>query len=387
MCDRVQGTGHNLFIITSIDVRRICFGDFLPCVLIFSLSFGELIILLAVSTSHNPLCERRMEDRGGLPKGLALLLASACVIVIVAGMRAASAIIVPFLLSIFIAVICSPPLFWMRRKGIPNTLAVIVTLIGVTIIGSLLVVLVGTSLTGFSSSLPFYQERLTVKTATLVSWLRGLGFEVSSEVLGEYFDPGRIMRMVANTLTGLRGLLTNVFLIVLTVLFILLEASGFYEKLQAALKKPKESIAGLNKFIEGLNRYLALKTLISIVTGLAIWLWLAIVGVDYPALWGLLAFLLNYVPNIGSIIAAVPAVLLALIQLGTSSALLTCLGYAAVNIIVGNLIEPRVMGARLGLSTLVVFLSLVFWGWVLGPVGMLLSIPLTMIVRIALMSL
>ncbi len=327
-----------------------------------------------------------MEDKGSLPKGLAFLLTAACIVVIVAGMRAASAIIVPFLLSIFIAVICSPPLFWMRRKGIPNTLAVIITLIGIITIGSLLMVLVGTSLTGFSSSLPFYQERLTVKTAKLVSWLSSLGFEVSSEVLSDYFDPGRIMSMVANTLTGLRGLLTNVFLIVLTVLFILLEASGFYEKLHAALKKPEESVASLNKFIEGLNRYLALKTLISILTGLAIWLWLAIVGVDYPALWGLLAFLLNYVPNIGSIIAAVPAVLLALIQLGTSSALLTCLGYVVVNIIVGNLIEPRVMGARLGLSTLVVFLSLIFWGWVLGPVGMLLSIPLTMIVRIALMS-
>jgi predicted PurR-regulated permease PerM len=314
------------------------------------------------------------------------LLAAACLVVIVAGMRAASTIIVPFLLSIFIAIICSPPLFWMQRKGIPNILAVLITLIGIIAVGSLVVVLVGTSLNGFSSSLPLYQAALTNKTAALVLWLRGMGFEISSTVISDYFDPGRIMRVIANTLAGLRGLLTNVFLIVLTVLFILLEASGFPKKLYTALSSPEESIASLGNFTESLNRYLAIKTLTSISTGLAIWIWLSILGVDYPALWGLLAFLLNYVPSIGSIIAAIPAVLLALIQLGTSSALMTCLGYAVVNVIIGNIIEPRVMGHRLGLSTLVVFLSLIFWGWVLGPIGMILSIPLTMVVQIALKS-
>ncbi len=327
-----------------------------------------------------------MGEEGSLPKGVRFLLTAACLVVVVAGMRAASTIIVPFLLSIFIAIICSPPLFWMQRKGIPNTLAVLITLIGIVAVGSLLVVLVGTSLNGFSSSLPSYQLRLTEMTAALVFWLKGLGFEISSAVVGDYFDPGRVMRVVANTLTGLRGILTNVFLIVLTVLFILLEASGFPKKIQAALGKPEESVASLHNFTESLNRYLAIKTLMSTCTGIAIWIWLAILGVDYPALWGLLAFLLNYVPSIGSIIAAIPAVLLALIQLGTSSALFTCLGYAVVNVTIGNIIEPRVMGQRLGLSTLVVFLSLIFWGWVLGPVGMLLSVPLTMIVQIALKS-
>ena len=327
-----------------------------------------------------------MEDKAGLPKTISFLLSAACLVVIVAGMRAASTIIVPFLLSIFIAVICSPALFWMQRKRIPNALAVLMILIGIAAVGSLLVVIIGTSLNGFASSLPVYQVRLTEKTSALVSWLGGLGFEISSAMLSDYFNPAKIMRLVANALSGLQGVLTNVFLILLTVLFILLEASGFHKKLYAALKKPEESIGSLGKFTANLNRYLAIKTLMSIVTGLAIWIWLAILGVDYPALWGLLAFLLNYVPNIGSIIAAIPAVLLAFIQLGTTSALLTCLGYAVVNVIIGNIIEPRVMGHRLGLSTLVVFLSLVFWGWVLGPVGMILSIPLTMIVKIALTS-
>jgi AI-2 transport protein TqsA len=111
---------------------------------------------------------------------------------------------------------------------------------------------------------------------------------------------------------------------------------------------------------------------------------LSLIGVDFAPTWGLLAFLLNFIPNIGSIIAAVPAILLALIQLGLPSALLTLLGYLVVNITIGNFLEPRVMGRSLGLSTLVVFLSLLFWGWVLGPIGMVLSVPLTMTAKIAL---
>jgi AI-2 transport protein TqsA len=131
---------------------------------------------------------------------------------------------------------------------------------------------------------------------------------------------------------------------------------------------------------------LVIKTLLSAAEGLAIWIWLLILGVDYPVLWGTLVFLLNYVPNIGSIIAALPAVLLALVQLGVGSALLTVLGFVVVNIVLGNLIEPKVMGKGLKISPLVVFLSMVFWGWVLGPIGMILSVPMTSLVKIALES-
>jgi len=136
--------------------------------------------------------------------------------------------------------------------------------------------------------------------------------------------------------------------------------------------------------MDSLNKYLAIKTIFSLATGILVGIWLFILGVDYPILWGLLAFLLNYVPNIGSIIAAIPACLVALIQLGPVYALSAALGYLVLNIAIGSILEPRFMGRGLGLSTLVVFLSLVFWGWVLGPVGMLLSVPLTMIVKIAL---
>ena len=123
--------------------------------------------------------------------------------------------------------------------------------------------------------------------------------------------------------------------------------------------------------------------MISLITGVTVTIWVYVLGLDFPILWGIVAFLFNYIPNIGSIIAAVPAVLLALVQFGLGKALVVTLGYVVVNVIMGNFVEPRVMGRGLGLSPLVVFLSLIFWGWIFGPVGMLLSVPLTMIVKIA----
>jgi predicted PurR-regulated permease PerM len=327
-----------------------------------------------------------MEDIGKESNVTRFLVTGACFVIIVAGMRTASSILVPLLLSLFIAQICTPFLFWMQRKRVPNALAVVVIFVAIVGIGWLLVAFVGSSLNSFSKALPLYQERLAAQTAALASWLSGLGMEVSYQVLLDYFDPRKAMSVVASTLTGLRAVLTNTFLILLTVVFILLEASGFPQKLRAALTDPDESLARLGKISASVNRYLLIKTLFSMFTGAAIWIWLLILGVDHPLLWGLLAFLLNFVPNIGSMIAAVPAVLLALIQLGTSSALLTLLGYVVVNVTIGSIIEPKFMGLGLGLSTLVVFLSLIFWGWVLGPVGMLLSVPLTMIVKIALES-
>ena len=169
----------------------------------------------------------------------------------------------------------------------------------------------------------------------------------------------------------------------LTVIFLLIEATALPNK-WAVIGKNAPATAGFGKFLDSVNAYMAIKGWVSLATGAIITIWLAVLGVDYPLLWGLLAFLFNFVPNIGSIIAAIPAVLLALVQFGPGTAIGAGVGYLAVNVVMGNVIEPRFMGKGVGLSTLVVFISLVFWGWVLGPVGMLLSVPLTMVVKLAL---
>lgn len=314
-----------------------------------------------------------------------VLTAAAC-IVIIAGMKAATVILVPFLLSAFIAIISAAPMFWLQRKGVPSTLAmliVVLTMLGMVV---LLATLVGQSVNDFSKDLPIYQAKIKSQTSAVLAYLDKLGIDTKSLALTEVFDPGAAMKLAATVLNSLGNMLTNGFLILMTVIFILLEAAGFPAKIQAIKGAPDASLIRWEHFLTHVKQYMAIKTWVSLATGIIIATWLAILGIDYPLLWGLLAFALNYVPNIGSIIAAVPALLLALVQVGVAKTLAAAGGYIAVNLIMGNAIEPRFLGRGLGLSTLVVFLSLLFWGWVLGPVGMLLSVPLTITAKIALDS-
>jgi predicted PurR-regulated permease PerM len=312
------------------------------------------------------------------------MITVACSIIIIAGMRAAQSIIEPFLLSVFIAVICSIPLVYFKRKGVSTGIAVAIILVGIVVIALLFAVLIGTSLQEFSNALPTYQARLQDQMAGIFNWLSNWGINIDHNKLLSYINPGTAMEVFAGVLSSFQTVLTNAFMILLTVIFILLEVSGFPDKLRTALGNKGSSSESLTQIAVGIKSYIAIKTLTSLATGIFVAVCLAIIGVDYPVLWGLVAFLLNYVPNIGSIIAAVPAVILSFIQFGIGRTLFVVGVYLIVNTVIGSIIEPRVMGKGVGLSTLVVFLSLVFWGWVLGPVGMLLSVPLTMVVKIGL---
>jgi len=193
----------------------------------------------------------------------------------------------------------------------------------------------------------------------------------------------QIMSFSTGFIQGIGALFTNGFVILLTVVFMLLESNNFIKKIEFASQQ-SEVINHIDTIFSKIKDYMVLKAIISLFTGLIIWVALVLIGTDYAFLWAVLAFLLNFIPNIGSIIAAVPAVLLTLVQLGGMSALIVAVLYVVINVLIGSIVEPKVMGKGLGLSTLVVFLSLLFWGWLLGMVGMLLSIPLTIMAKIIL---
>ncbi|MCW8904420.1 AI-2E family transporter [Sedimenticola sp.] len=327
-----------------------------------------------------------MSETSRPANGGRILLTTAAFVIVVAGMREAQGVLVPFLLSGFIAIIAAPALFFLRAYRVPSVIAIILVILAIASIGLLLGVLVGNAVDDFSSQLPTYQAKLKTLTGEGLQWLSGMGVPVPEQIFSKLLDPAKAMSMAAQGLSSLGGLLTNTFLILLTVVFILLEASSFPAKLRRILANPEQSFPHFDQFIDNIKRYMVIKTATSLLTGAIIYLWLLVVGVDYPVLWGVIAFFLNFVPNIGSIIAAIPALLLALVQLGAGGTAWAALGYLLANNLVGNVIEPRFMGKGLGLSSLVVFLSLVFWGWVLGTVGMFLSVPLTMTIKIALDS-
>jgi len=313
------------------------------------------------------------------------VVVAAAVVVIIYGMQFAKALLIPFLLAAFIALITVRPMLWMQKKGVPAVIAALMIVVLVMLILAVVGTVVGRSIAEFTAALPSYQARLdTLVSEVLAFMAEHLNGDDSIQDLGDLINPGRVMGFVTVFLNAMRGVLTSVFLIFFTVVFILLEASQLKVKIEAAFGDRSGMLAGPRAFLINLGRYLGIKTLVSCATGFLAWLLTWSIGVDFPLLWGMLAFLLNYVPTIGSIIAAVPAILLALIQLGPGEALGVLLGFVTINLSFGNLIEPRLMGYGVGISPLVVFVGLIFWYWVFGPVGMLLSVPLTMVVKLML---
>lgn len=324
-----------------------------------------------------------MSERTG--KNSSAIITFAAVILIIYGLQLAKALLVPFLIAVFLGLITVRPMLWMERKRVPAILAALIIVTIIILFLSVVGTIVGRSIADFTASIPAYQERLEAILQEVLDFaIEHLNADESIRDISNIVNPGNAMRLVGTLLNGLRSVLTNFFLIFFTVVFILLEASSMRTKIEAAFGRSESTFDRPRAFLIDLGRYLGIKTLVSLATGFLAWLLTWSIGLDFPLLWAMLAFLLNYVPTIGSIIAAVPAILLALVQFGYPEALLTMTGFIAINVAFGNLIEPRLMGYGVGISPLVVFVGLIFWYWVFGPVGMLLSVPLTMTLKLAL---
>ncbi len=312
-----------------------------------------------------------------------IILVLAGIIIILGAMKAAAVIVVPILLASFIAIIISPIYSWLIEKGVPAALALLAVIGALMIVFSLIGVLIGSSVHSFSDNIPLYEAQLQTELDAFMGKLHSLGI-IEGE-LGSLFNPSSLMKYSATVLKGAGSVVTNSFMIVLIIAFMLLESTNFAGKLEKA-NGANTSMAQINEVFSKIKHYMAIKAVVSLVTGLLITAILMFMGLDYAILWGFIVFLFNFIPNIGSILAAVPAVLLALVQLGVMGAIEIAVIYLVINITIGSIIEPKLMGSGLGISTLVVFLSLIFWGWLLGPVGMLLSIPLTITIKIMLYS-
>jgi predicted PurR-regulated permease PerM len=348
-----------------------------------------------------------------------LLLVAACVVVLVAGLRAASSIMIPFLVAVFIAAISLPLLTWLQQR-LPMIVAVLGTILMDLLVIALAGYLVASTANQVAGEMGEIQSTLTEWIEDGGDWLEERGVPVASWLaestadgagdgaeavdpaspdagqaaadgdgdslslaLFSRFEPGFLVDFVNRTLRATTAALSSFLVISLIVIFTLFEAATFGPKVRAAFG----SAGAEDRFARAMHEiqhYMGIKTVISLATGLLIGIWVGVLGVEFAVFWGLVAFVLNFIPNLGSIIAAVPTTLLAMVQIGVGRGLLVALGYLIVNMVIGNLIEPHLMGRRLGLSTLVVVLSLVFWGWVWGPIGMLLSVPLTMVLKIML---
>ncbi|HET9949814.1 MAG TPA: AI-2E family transporter [Longimicrobiales bacterium] len=323
-------------------------------------------------------------DRSDQRPGARLLFVLACLIVVVYGLRFASAILLPAALALFLAVLSLPLMLWLRGRRAPSWLALTVPIVlNIAVVG-LLILVVSHSIGQFQDRIGFYVEQLRrVQIAWAAAIQARTGFDVLEYLSADMIDPAAVVDVIRNLVGRAAQFVGTTVLVFIVMSFMLAEATVFPEKFRHILGEAAADKRRLTKVVSEVQTYLGIKTVISLATGVCVGAWCWVLDLDVPVLLGLIAFLLNYVPTVGSIIATIPPVLMSLVLVGSlGHALLVALGYLVVNMLFGNILEPNLMGRRLGLSPLVVILSLLFWGWAWGPVGALLSVPLTMIVKI-----
>lgn len=316
------------------------------------------------------------------------LLRGAAIFIIVAGLRAGRPVLLPLLLAIFIAGLGIPLLDAQLRRGWHRFLAVTVTFTFQVAMLAAVGFLMVRALSSFFESLPTYQELLVERVQTFVAWLEARGVGVSEWWSPEELDFSYLVEkasgIVGGTLRGVTSAASFTLLALVFLLFVLVEATDFDAKLRQALGDRAGAVASIRSVTRNTQRYLLIKTATSAMVGLLAAGATALAGIDFPLIWGMIAFFLHYIPVVGAIIAAVPAVILTLAQMGLARATLVALAYLAINFLIGNLLEPLLMGRPLGLSPLAVLIALAFWGWVWGPIGAVLSVPLTLVIKILL---
>ncbi|MEQ1508219.1 MAG: AI-2E family transporter [Myxococcota bacterium] len=322
-----------------------------------------------------------MDDRG---RGTALraLVAAAAVVVVIGGLSAAGEVILPILFAVFLSIATMPAVSALQRRGVPGPLAIgiVVVLVagGLIGVGAMLVGAVRT----FTADIGKYKPGFDHLTHSLVTTIDSFGFELDEGDLTEWLTPAAIMEFVKHAVNAVVGLFGRLIIVLVTLTFILVEYADLEQKFLVAFGTDAEPAGPFADAGAKVQRYLLIKTMVSVMTGVIAGLSCRVMGLDFWLMWALIAFLLNYIPAFGSFVAAVPPVLLAVVQLGWPYAVAVILVYVAIHVVLGNLLEPRMMGESLGLSPLVVFLSLIFWGWLWGPTGMLLCVPMTVMAKL-----
>ena len=324
------------------------------------------------------------DDRPHKPGALQWLVGGAAVFILLAGLQTVSHIVTPFLLAAFLAIISAPVLAWMQQRGVPSVISILFlfSLVGVAFF------LLFVALQGAAGSLavqaPQYQAKLEgwMEHIRAVLEARGAPPELLPEKL-PLPQTSTITGLATSIATGLGQFTAHTLLVLLGFMFLLLEERTLADKLSAAFPGRRRARVRTRRFLRSVYRYLLIKTGASMLTGILVGTGLSLLGIDFAILWGIVAGLLNFIPTIGSFIAAIPALLVTVVSGTVLDIILVGTLYTVVNVSIGSILEPRLLGKTLGLSPVIVLISLLVWGWVFGPIGMLLAVPLTMIAKLA----
>jgi len=330
-------------------------------------------------------------------KGSQAVVTLACLFIVLTGLKIAAGVLVPVAYAFFLAVLSYPLVRWLRRHRVPAGLALGATmLVNLSVLAGLLTVGVRL-LISFWADLPRYLRGLEQYSNDIGAWLELKGVEGAKTTMSGIFDWNTLVgyatqQDVMSNLTGFLGstfgtlatVLASFIMTLIVMMFILMEARGTHSRLQAVNLSGGPDFTGLMRSADDIQKYLGVKTLISALTGLLAGFWCWFFDLHYPLLWALLAFLFNFIPAVGSTAASLPAIVEALVQHGPVTAVLVAIGYGGINFCLDNFVQPTMLGNRFGISPLVVILSVIFWGWLWGPLGMFLAVPLTMVLKVLL---
>lgn len=313
-----------------------------------------------------------------------VLFYSALFVIVISGLKVASEIVVILLLSIFISSILSAFLNFLRAKNIPDIISYFILLMGFTGSVFLIVYLVNTSLLDFIKSLPVYEEKIKELTLASIGLLDEYGIKVNKVEILKLLNFNSLFNFTTELVGNLGAILSKILLITIGVAFILSESKLFHRKIKLIFKNDNQKLVSFNLFSHNLQRYFTVKTFTSFLTGFFIYVALLFFEIKNPVLWAFIAFLFNFIPVVGSIVASLPAIVISIVAGNYEATIWLIVIYMVINIAISNVIEPKFMGKELGLSPMVIFFSLIFWGWVFGIVGMFLAVPITMTLKIAL---
>jgi len=298
------------------------------------------------------------------------------VIIALTALKEARQIVNMILLAMLLTSISLAPIAWMKKKGVNSTIAILIIIISLLALVGLMGLVIGSSANKFVVRMPFYQQKFSEVWGGLTNWLANYGLNPADEI-----NPGKILPIASSFFASFGNAVGESVIVFIFFIFMIFEAETFDKKMKYI---SPDSSNRSQITAKKLRKYFGIKTLTSLVTGISITIALYIIGVDFPILWGFLAFVLNFIPSIGSFIAAIPALILSFVLIGPFGVLITGVTYLVVNTVIGSIIEPQLMGKNLGISPLIVFVSMIFFGYILGPIGMLIATPLTIVIKIIL---
>ena len=315
-----------------------------------------------------------------------LLFRLAALVVIVAGLRAAGPILIPMLLAVFLAVLSYPLLAALLRRGVRPGFAMAATVVAAAAMLTVFGLIINGAVSGFLTAAPAYQELLVIKAQDWFETARVRISVLPDWLSPETFDLSPLLDLaggvVGGTVRGVASFISLMFLTLVAMIFMLAETLGLSGKLREAFGERADLLRHVEGITQSTQRYVAVKTFVSALVGLAVGILTAALGIEFPVIWAVIAFFLHYIPTFGAFVAAIPTVFVALAQYGWGRASLVTAGYLVIGSVLGNIVEPALLGRRVGLSPLAVLLCIVFWGWVWGPIGMILSVPVTVILKI-----